>query len=421
MYEQNLIQQVPLFASLPADEIQYLSATLHRNEYPAGAVVFREGDPGDRFSIVVQGQAEVIKALETTEERVLATVGTGDFLGEMSLFYPDGQRSASVRTLTPVEMLEMTHADFNSLIHRQPALAITILRELSLRMRNSENATIRDLQEKNYQLAQAYMELQAAQTQLIEKEKMEHELQVARKIQERILPKELPSLPGWQLAAYWQPARAVSGDFYDFLPFPDGKLGLIIGDVTDKGVPAALVMATTRSVLRATARQSESPAEILAQANDLLCPDMPPKMFVTCQVIVLDPDTGQLSFANAGHNLPYQRTAENTIELRATGMPLGLLPGMTYEEIETGLAFGDSILFYSDGLVEAHNRQGEMFGVPRLRRLVSLLPGGPECAPNDELIALLLQELAEFTGPDWEQEDDITFVTLERVSKRSPA
>lgn len=243
-----------------------------------------------------------------------------------------------------------------------------------------------------------------------ERERIEQELRVARLIQQTLLPKELPALDGWQVAAYYQPARAVGGDFYDFIQLPDGKLALIVGDVTDKGVPAALVMATTRAILRGASQRLESPGAVLERANDLLCPDIPPKMFVTCLYAVLDPESGHLRFANAGHDLPYRRHAGGVEELRATGMPLGLLPGMSYEEREVMLEPNDTILFYSDGLVEAHNPQREMFGFPRLQSLIAGHAGGVA------LIDFLLTQLNDFTGADWEQEDDATLVTLQRQS-----
>jgi len=140
-----------------------------------------------------------------------------------------------------------------------------------------------------------------------------------------------------------------------------------------------------------------------------LCGDIPPNMFVTCLYGVLDPVTGRFVFANAGHNLPAKCTTEAVIELRATGMPLGLLPGMTYDEQESSLAPGESVLIYSDGLVEAHNPQGEMFGFPRLRQMACGLGGGAE------LIEHLRSALADFTGAGWEQEDDVTFVTAQRL------
>jgi serine phosphatase RsbU (regulator of sigma subunit)/anti-sigma regulatory factor (Ser/Thr protein kinase) len=237
--------------------------------------------------------------------------------------------------------------------------------------------------------------------------RIEQELRVAQLIQQNFLPKELPELSGWHVAAYYQPAREVGGDFYDFIELPDGHIGVVVGDVTDKGVPAAMMMAATRSVLRAAAQRLISPGEVLERVNDLLCPDMPEKMFVTCLYAVLDPETGRVRFANAGHNLPYVRTEAGAAELYARGMPLGLLPGMRYEENEARIEPGEAILFHSDGLAEAHDVDREMFGMPRLMELV----GAPR---EDDLIDLLLGELAAFTGPGWEQEDDITLVTVQR-------
>ena len=186
-----------------------------------------------------------------------------------------------------------------------------------------------------------------------------------------------------------------------------------MGDVTDKGVPAALVMATTRSILRSSADQHSTPGAVLEQSNNLLCPDIPRNMFVTCLYGILDPQTGHMQYANAGHDLPYYRHGGTVHQMRATGMPLGLMPNMHYEEKEAFLDPGDTILLYSDGLVEAHNADREMFSFPRLMSLVGNFEGGTA------LIDFLLGELANFTGPGWEQEDDVTLVALQRdVQKR---
>jgi serine phosphatase RsbU (regulator of sigma subunit)/anti-sigma regulatory factor (Ser/Thr protein kinase) len=244
------------------------------------------------------------------------------------------------------------------------------------------------------------------------RERIEQELHVAQLIQQQFLPKELPELPGWQVTAYYQPARQVGGDFYDFIELPDGLIGIVVGDVTDKGVPAALVMATTHSILRSDAPRLLSPGEVLQRANDLLFPDIPAHMFVTCLYAVLDPATGHLRYANAGHNLPYVRSADGVHELRAIGMPLGLMPGMTYEEKETTVGSAETVLLHSDGVAEAHNPSGEMFGFPRLQALVA---EGAE----DSLIDSLLSELDSFTLPGWEQEDDITLVAIRRTGGRA--
>ena len=251
--------------------------------------------------------------------------------------------------------------------------------------------------------------VQDQQIQARENERIQHELRVAQLIQKTLLPKDLPALTGWKVNAYYQAARQVGGDFYDFIYLDDGRLGLVIGDVTDKGVPAALLMATTRSVLRAVAQRVVKPGQVLERVNEIIYQDIPPKMFVTCFYALLYPKTGQLLYANAGHDLPYHRHQMGGVsELRATGMPLGLMPGMKYEEKETTLAHGESILFYSDGIVEAHNSDRGMYGFPRLMKLIG------EYEEEDSLKDVVLEDLAEFTGPGWEQEDDITMVTLQR-------
>jgi serine phosphatase RsbU (regulator of sigma subunit)/anti-sigma regulatory factor (Ser/Thr protein kinase) len=240
------------------------------------------------------------------------------------------------------------------------------------------------------------------------RQRFEQELEVARLIQQHFLPKELPDLPGWQIAAHYSPAREVGGDFYDVIPLPDGRVGFVVGDVTDKGVPAALVMSATRSVLRASAQRLIEPGAVLERVNDHLCPDMPEKMFVTCLYGVLNPENGHLRFANAGHDLPYVKTRDGVVELRARGMPLGLMPGMSYEEKEAMLEPGDSVLLHSDGVVESHDPGRQMFGFPRLKETVAGAPGGRE------LIDQVLRDLEDFVGPGAEQEDDITMLSLQR-------
>jgi serine phosphatase RsbU (regulator of sigma subunit) len=207
----------------------------------------------------------------------------------------------------------------------------------------------------------------------------------------------------------------VGGDFYDFLELEDGRVGIVVGDATGKGVPAALVMASARSMLRAVAQASYySPGEVLRRVNDPLVADIPPNMFVTCFYAILDPESASLSYSNAGHDLPYlHRLSGEAEELRATGMPLGLMPGMNYEEKEIVFNAGEAALFYSDGLVEAHDPEGEMFGFPRLRALIA------EHGEEGYLGEFLMEELSSFVGEGWEQEDDITLLTLRRSAALS--
>jgi predicted ester cyclase len=249
---------------------------------------------------------------------------------------------------------------------------------------------------------------QRLEQEIRERERVEQEMRVARSIQQASLPEEVPTLAGWQITPYYQPAREVGGDFYDFHLLSEGRLGLVVGDATGKGVPAALVMSTTLGMLRLAAQSYSSPGVMLQRVNEAFFPYIPANMFVTCFYAILDPESGLLRYANAGHDLPYLHHDGDAEELRARGMPLGLMPGTSYEEGEDSLREGDSVLFYSDGLVEAHDPKGEMFGFPRLRALVA------EHGEERSLEDFLLKELYSFVGEGWEQEDDITLLTLRR-------
>ena len=258
------------------------------------------------------------------------------------------------------------------------------------------------------EVAQAHLEQEVRK-----RERVEHDLRVARTIQQASLPKEVPELEGWQISPYYQPAREVGGDFYDFHVLPEGRLGLVVGDATGKGVSAALVMSTTCGMLRLAAQSHSSPGQMLQGVNEVLFPNIPSNMFVTCFYAILDPKSGHLVYANAGHDLPYLHRNGEAEELRARGMPLGLMSKMSYEEKETTLHVGEAALLYSDGLVEAHDSEGDMFGFPRLRTLIA------EHGEKRLLGELLLEELYTFTGQRWEQEDDITLLTLRRSASLS--
>lgn len=257
------------------------------------------------------------------------------------------------------------------------------------------------------------VEEQQAEAQ--ERERLQQELRVAALIQQTLLPKEVPSISGWRINAFYRPAREVGGDFYDFIPLDDGRLGLVIGDVTDKGIPAALVMATSRSMLRAAAHNHPSPGAALAEVNESLVPEIPQAMFVTCLYAVVDTESGEVVFANAGHNLPYVGNDTSVRELRATGMPLGLMSGMTYEERTHTMSRGEVMVLTSDGITEAHSPEGEMYGFSRLMGRV-----GAQTAKKD-LLSALVADLESFQGPDSEQEDDITLVVVRRTANDSTA
>ncbi len=231
----------------------------------------------------------------------------------------------------------------------------------------------------------------------VDKGRLERELQMAREVQASLLPAETPQLPGWEFVARWRPAREVAGDYYDFIPGEQGQLGLVIADVTDKGMPAALFMALTRSIVRASVAGASSPAEGIARANRLICADSSQGMFVTLFYALLNPAARELTYVNGGHNPPLLCRAGQVrpAELTLTGLPLGIEADATYEQRALHLLPGDLMLLYTDGVTDAMNAQGQDFGMERLVRVLQHhFP-----SPAAEVLAALEGALDDFTGP----------------------
>jgi sigma-B regulation protein RsbU (phosphoserine phosphatase) len=262
----------------------------------------------------------------------------------------------------------MTRADFDALLQRQPGLTRSLLQMLSMRLNESENVTIRDLQEKNRQLAQAYEELKAAQAELIEKEKLEAEMKIAREIQRSILPKSRPQLPGLDFGMLIEPMASVGGDFFDFIALDDERIGLVMGDVSNHGVPAAIFMALTYSLVRVEAQRSESPGEVLRAVNRQLLDMNASRMFVTILYGVLNRVTREFHFARAGHELPLILDAERALlPLNpGPGQLLGIFPEPRIDEQRINLPTDCLLVMFTDGVTETRRTDGEMFGEERL-------------------------------------------------------
>jgi CRP-like cAMP-binding protein len=211
----NLLARIPLFSDLPEGELEILVRNLKVAELQPRDILFQEGETGEHFYVVANGQLEILRAAGTPDELLLNVIGEGQYLGEMSLLMPGGQRTATVRARSPSTLLVMSRAEFDDLLRRFPLLAYSMVRVSSERLDSTNTSTFRDLTEKNRQLQKAYDELKAAQVQLVEKERLERELQVAAEIQTSILPDVLPATPCFDFGARIDPARQVGGDFYD--------------------------------------------------------------------------------------------------------------------------------------------------------------------------------------------------------------
>ena len=285
-----------------------------------------------------------------------------------------------------------------------------MMRGLSLRLRESDNTTIADLRTKNRALAQAYAELQAAQAQIVEKEKLEQELRTARRIQQSILPGKLPRLPGYDFGALIMPARSVGGDLYDFIPLGKGRLGIAVGDVSDKGVPAAIFMALTRSLLRAEATRGASARRALERVNRLLLDMNNEGMFVTLLYGILDAQQGTFAYARAGHELPLLFGPDGSARLVecGRGAPLGLFDNVALDEQVVPVSRGSSFLLYTDGATDITGPEGVLFGLDRLQALAQGALGGRTAqALCDEI----WRGLTAFQGSS-SQDDDVALVAI---------
>ena len=245
----------------------------------------------------------------------------------------------------------------------------------------------------------------------VEKARIERELQMARQVQESLLPVELPQPAGWTIATRWRPAREVSGDFYDVIEEEAGRLGLVIADVTDKGMPASLFMVFARSALRASVRRSGSPAKAVAYANQVVCRDSHEGLFATLVYARLQIASGQVEYVNGGHNPPlHYRARTGTLDLLTrTGLPLGVDEEAEYSFRAVQLEPGDFILFYTDGVTEAINPGEQEFGLERLKTSISALTG----STAGQILEGLERDLAAFTA-EAPPADDITLMMLKR-------
>lgn len=246
------------------------------------------------------------------------------------------------------------------------------------------------------------------------KGRLERELQLAREMQSSFLPQEIPQLPGWEFAVRWQPAREVAGDYFDFIPVGKNSLGLVIADVTDKGAPAALFMVFTNSIIRGSVHPTMPPAESIQNANRLICDKSPNAMFVSLVYALLDIETGETNWVNAGHNPPlyYNQAGDTFQQLMPTGMVLGIEPDAVIQQRSFTLQPGDFLLLYTDGLIDAIDSEEQAFGMARLEQLVF----DNRHEPAEEIVSRLESAVGEHTG-EITPFDDITIVLVRRTAK----
>ena len=418
----DLMRQLPIFKGFDDSDLARLAGQMTDQHLVAGEVLFRQGEAGHACYVVLAGDLEVLGHAGQSEV-LLEICGPGRIIGEMALIDPS-PRSATVRALSASRLAVLGEQAFLELTHSNPELTLDLLRTITARLRATGQLMVADMEAKNAELLRAYNELQAAQAERIRLGKLEEELAVARRIQEAFLPRQLPQPPGWQIAAYNRGAQQVGGDFFDCIDLAGGTIGLVIADVCGKGVPAALFVALTRSLVRASSLVSWAPqhsgeqgaGELMARAlwfaNDYIATEHgESSMFITLFYGVLEPASGRLTYINAGHNSPLVILAggEAVHELESSALPLGIVPGQVYETSAVVLGPGELLVGFSDGITEAMNRDGELFGDARLLQAAKASTG----QSADELVQTLIRLVDEFVDGA-PQADDMTIMVVKR-------
>jgi serine phosphatase RsbU (regulator of sigma subunit) len=412
----NLLSKIPLFAGIPREELDQIQNELDVKELVDREVLFREGDLGEHFYLVMKGELEVLMAAGQVEELQLNLMRAGEHFGEMSLIMPGGHRTATVRARGNATLLSMSRTQFLALTQKYAELSTSMVRVLSQRLDATNTQTFRDLTEKNKQLQTAYDELKSAQAQLIEKERLERELQVAADIQLSILPDELPKLDEFDFGARILPARQVGGDLYDVFLLKDNQVGVLIGDVADKGVPSAIFMARAHALIMAEADIGMTAGEVLQVVNRHITRLQKSTQFVTVLYGILDIKTREFNYARAGHEPPLLLHPDGKVERipHSPGMALGLWETVILDERTITLSPGSTLLLFTDGMTDCRDTHGEAFGLERIKATF----GGLANVNAQQVCDHLFETLMNYQDGS-KQDDDVTLVAVHAMDETS--
>jgi phosphoserine phosphatase RsbU/P len=423
----QVLAQHPTFTQFDRAALRALAARCGVAAFAAGDLIMGQGDPGSSAYLILEGEVDVF--VEIPSGRIhMTTLGRHNTIGELGAF-TDMPRTATVVARTDLIALRIERDTLMGLAADFPVIAVAVIGELGRRLHSMnrplayltyaagalardeyDDAMLTELTNQQGELANFARVFAHMAAEIRDKQQRRREMEAAADIQKSILPEPLGNdgaARAVDLHAEMHPARDIGGDFYDYYLIDDRRLALTVADVSGKGIPAALFMAVSRTVLRSVAGHGDM-ASAIGDANRLLAAKNEACMFVTMIYGVLDLPSGVLRWCNAGHDPPYLLRAGGTQErLWATGIPLGIDPTFSHRIGETVLAPGDGLFFYSDGITEAFNPQGEAYGAARLERVLSSARGRSAA----ETVADILADTARFAAAA-EQADDITCLAL---------
>ncbi|MCB0169665.1 MAG: SpoIIE family protein phosphatase [Anaerolineae bacterium] len=396
---------------LPDDDLNVLIQAVNKSEYEAGSIVCREGELEPVFYIIQDGKVAFTKKMDKGEQ-FLGLKGRGEFFGELGVL-DRAPRAATVHAISDCKLLEIHETTLDMILTRNPSVARAIMRGITRSVRDTDQITIAELQLKNDELGRTLDNLRAAQAELVRRERMKRDLEIAAIVHQSILPTSFPEIPNFEFAAIARPAREIGGDLYDVIPIDDKNVGIVMADASGKSVQAAIYMAVVRALFLSQAHAHLSTTEIAHQVHELLLKVSTAEMFVTAFYANLNYTTRSMTYIRGGHDRPVlYRAATQEIELLdAPGRFLGLLPNLIVQEESLSFEKGDILVCYSDGVTDATRPDDqEMYGLERLQTIVTR----EGHRPAKELANIIVTDIDEFRDGE-EQPDDLTLLITKAV------
>lgn len=378
--------------------------------YEAGSIICLEGEFEPIFYIIHEGQVAFTKKM-VDGDQLLGIKTQGEFFGELAVL-DHAPRAATVHAIADCELIEIHEDVLEEVLEHSPTVSRTIMRGIIRSVRDTDRITIAELQLKNNELAKTLENLKAAQAELLRRERLERDLEIAASVHKSILPTSFPAVNGFEFAAISRPAREVGGDLYDVMEIADNHIGIVMADASGKSVQAAIYMAVVRALFLSETGITTSPVEAAHRIHNLLLKATTSDMFVTAFYATINQDNRHMRYIRGGHDRPvYYEATTNEIKLLDTpGRFLGLLPNLILEEASLTFNQGDVLICYSDGVTDATRPGGEMYGIERLQKIVE----NEFYRSAESLAALIMEDIDTFREGE-EQPDDLTMLIVKTV------
>lgn len=396
---------------LPEEDLDVLIKAVNRSQYEAGSIICHEGELAPVFYIIEDGKVAFTKRMAHGEQ-FLGLKGKGEFFGELGVL-DRAPRAATVHAISDCALLEIHETTLDMILARNPSVARAIMRGITRSFRDTDQITIAELQLKNDELTRALDNLRAAQAELLRRERLKRDLEIAAQVHKSILPTAFPDTPHFEFAAIARPAREIGGDLYDVITIDDEHVGIVMADASGKSVQAAIYMAVVRALFLSQAHTNLSSFEIAHRVHDLLLKVSTAEMFVTAFYANLNHKTRQMTYIRGGHDRPvfYEAVSQEIRLLDAPGRFLGLLPNLIIRQDNLKFETGDVLVCYSDGVTDAVRPDDhEMYGLTRLQQIIA--QEGHQSA--QQLANIIIKDIDQFRNGE-EQPDDLTLLITKAI------